>query len=732
MTVRPYADDDREDRYNELVDAVNAGGGGSVGTLTQDITSNGYTVASTNVRSAASFGVVADARMLTGISVTGTAMTSAADMFVSSDAGKTVGLLSSNGSGMIGEATILIYTSARAVTLATSITTSSSKAAILGTNDRAAWQSAFTWAYGLAGGGVVTFSGSAISLIAGPQVTANVAGAGPGGFTYSGQLLVAALPVSSPMGLLEIRGDVPPVGLAITGWSERPNATGLVLFFTANTGNAIDSIPHPANTDAGLGVYTFAQLNLTRVTTRMASGSVAASVNLAGAACAYLREWSADTHDITHIPSSPAYDALTYTALHLPTGQNWGVATVRDSSVTGYGRAISFSDHAILDGVFIDGNGSALSPGNVPGYARTTTHGGYFHKVTVQRCDRVIDPISFMGQEIYGSIDVEPPYQYFINDTSVQVFGKLNVGGASYSHPEGLCVKYLSPLLKIESSYWPGDGSKDSPVTDSMLRNTGISPEPFGLSGSNHAIYASFIEATSTGARLTGTGFQIFNGPTWPSRKISFTLKTSSTAARTWFGAQVRAQTISNGLNVIFSNNAGGTGILLGKTSSFTSLATAAYTFAANTEYAIDVLVQQSAQISSYVTVTVLVNGVVGLTYTLTAAEAAAYTAATGYDGIAGLNGMAGDDGGSRIKDFSVTRAEDLPYSRAGTATLVGGTVDITDTKITANSIVRRSRLAAGGTLGHLSVALTATTKFTINSSSASDTSTVYYEVVRY
>jgi hypothetical protein len=68
----------------------------------------------------------------------------------------------------------------------------------------------------------------------------------------------------------------------------------------------------------------------------------------------------------------------------------------------------------------------------------------------------------------------------------------------------------------------------------------------------------------------------------------------------------------------------------------------------------------------------------------------------------------------------------------SGTVTLVAGTVDVANTAITTNSIVRYSRQAAGGTLGNLSIANTAGTKFTINSSSSSDTSKVYYEVVSY
>lgn len=65
-----------------------------------------------------------------------------------------------------------------------------------------------------------------------------------------------------------------------------------------------------------------------------------------------------------------------------------------------------------------------------------------------------------------------------------------------------------------------------------------------------------------------------------------------------------------------------------------------------------------------------------------------------------------------------------------GMVTLVAGTASVGYTPTTANAIVRLNRQAAGGTLGHLSVALTAGTGFAINSSSNTDTSTVFFEVL--
>lgn len=66
----------------------------------------------------------------------------------------------------------------------------------------------------------------------------------------------------------------------------------------------------------------------------------------------------------------------------------------------------------------------------------------------------------------------------------------------------------------------------------------------------------------------------------------------------------------------------------------------------------------------------------------------------------------------------------------AGKSTLAAGSASVANTSITAASIVRLSRQAASGALGELSVSLTPGTGFEINSASASDTSTVYWEVI--
>lgn len=66
-----------------------------------------------------------------------------------------------------------------------------------------------------------------------------------------------------------------------------------------------------------------------------------------------------------------------------------------------------------------------------------------------------------------------------------------------------------------------------------------------------------------------------------------------------------------------------------------------------------------------------------------------------------------------------------------GNATLVGGTVDVANTAVTANSYVILSRKTVGGTAGNLTYVLDPGVKFTIGSSSGSDTSVVTWVLVQ-
>jgi hypothetical protein len=67
---------------------------------------------------------------------------------------------------------------------------------------------------------------------------------------------------------------------------------------------------------------------------------------------------------------------------------------------------------------------------------------------------------------------------------------------------------------------------------------------------------------------------------------------------------------------------------------------------------------------------------------------------------------------------------------RMGVATLAGGTVTVANTSVTANTRIFLTVQTAGGTQGFLSTTRTAGTSFTINSTSASETSVVAWLLV--
>lgn len=76
-------------------------------------------------------------------------------------------------------------------------------------------------------------------------------------------------------------------------------------------------------------------------------------------------------------------------------------------------------------------------------------------------------------------------------------------------------------------------------------------------------------------------------------------------------------------------------------------------------------------------------------------------------------------------------KLEDGSNKAMGVATLVGGTVTVNNTKVTANSRIFLTSQADGGTPGTLRVsARVAGTSFTITSSSGTDTSTVAFLIL--
>jgi hypothetical protein len=88
---------------------------------------------------------------------------------------------------------------------------------------------------------------------------------------------------------------------------------------------------------------------------------------------------------------------------------------------------------------------------------------------------------------------------------------------------------------------------------------------------------------------------------------------------------------------------------------------------------------------------------------------------------------------GPAVADGTSWRALSTGAVKSGTATLVGGTVTVSDAAITAASEIRMRAATLGGTPGALYIsAKVASTSFTITSTSGTDTSVVAYDVVKY
>lgn len=84
------------------------------------------------------------------------------------------------------------------------------------------------------------------------------------------------------------------------------------------------------------------------------------------------------------------------------------------------------------------------------------------------------------------------------------------------------------------------------------------------------------------------------------------------------------------------------------------------------------------------------------------------------------------------INDTGGNPVTTLPWVLAGEGLLSSGSLSVSETQITANSIVRTYNISGSGTVGALSVSLSAGTGFTVHSTSGADTSKIRWEVVSW
>lgn len=86
--------------------------------------------------------------------------------------------------------------------------------------------------------------------------------------------------------------------------------------------------------------------------------------------------------------------------------------------------------------------------------------------------------------------------------------------------------------------------------------------------------------------------------------------------------------------------------------------------------------------------------------------------------------------------DYRIRQASDLPehpIATGVTAAMTAGAITVADARVTANVIVKAFHKGIGGTAGALFLnTVTAGTGFTIHSTSSTDTSLVYYEILSF
>jgi hypothetical protein len=570
------------------------------------------------------------------------------------------------------------------------------------------------------------------------------------GYTYNGQILVPAVSASDTTGLaITIRGAVAP------GWpgEERPVGGGVTLVSNATGGWVFDAIP--ANTAfSAPQPWTNVTLAFEDVTIELPSNP---QCGIANALCCL----SIRGRRLYGVTSFDGAQTLTGTneAIVIPGFESEGMNVFEQCGFRNLPIAFRFGEHMLLDYV-------SVYFANIVFNATSTNtgHGLFFNELDVENCAVIFNATTDLSSNpvrVYGSMD----YEYnsvqmtaFVNQPNPNgnngsFIGSVKVHSVTGgSFPMSLGTAGASNLLgRLEivnvggyrDQSWKGIHPQDnfsriySPMTSLGMANPTF--HPWSLQE------GTFTVTSGTGLKSTSSGNSIALAPTKEngvSRLTSATFVLPSSG----FNVALIAGWCRGGTNVnnwigAHIHGGGVIDLVTGNGTSLTTLISSAATVTVPATVTIGIEVICNA-LGVPVWVALYVNGVQKATYGLTAAQSAALNFQTGNGSPPyPVGGFATTLDGLLFLADQVTAvtwfgAQDavapMPSVASGTVTLAAGTVTVANTEITSGSIIRLNRQAAGGTLGQLSVALSAGTSFTVNSSSGTDTSTVYYEIVSY
>ncbi|HEU5026607.1 MAG TPA: hypothetical protein VFV01_16950 [Spirillospora sp.] len=560
--------------------------------------------------------------------------------------------------------------------------------------------------------------------------------AGQGGgqtHTWNAQVLFPALQfTNAKVPAITIEGGVIPT----RGWKFTGDAQGVTITSNITSGKMFEAV---SGFDGWGQVWTGIMPVFRNLILRLPDNPTAGAIDIQHCLRAEIERVAVLTQNSWVIPT--AGNNSTDVGIALPQHYENGDVLVREVDVRGYPSAFRISEHAVFSNVQIVGcNVAFISNGG--------GHYNFFYGVDVEEVQTVfkLETGSTIALSVYGQIDSETNDTYptmILEDSSgapASIIGRIDAREALGS------IGQVVPLLDVTcANRGQGAGWKALHPSDDFSRSGGhglTTGAPGHCNPSMHPWLPiqGFFTVTggsspsmhqTSGGNTCQAGVPVLDGKTWGRpRRISGTFVLSAAGNRSV--ALFANRNPDTGQGIFASCYNGNVYLKFGLYASHSGyVATAAVAEAVNgATITLDLEVHYANQRPAVVKV--YLNRVLRLSYALTAADLAVLGLGAFppyiHDGVA----FSDADVTSAISGLVVREITSTQVLTSGTATLAAGTVSVADTRITASSVIRLNRQAAGGTLGEMSVALTAGTGFTINSSSNVDTSSVFYEVITY
>lgn len=549
--------------------------------------------------------------------------------------------------------------------------------------------------------------------------------------SYSGAVLIPALAWrygnKTP---LRIRGMTPPTfGDPSTGES-----VGVRIETTTNTTGAYLFAAVPYSSQWG-GNWTGVMPRFENITFKFPSDPQSGAIDVRACIHAELDGIICGQGNI----STANFPTGTTEAIRLPNTKNNGFVTVRNTQVRNWGAGIRQSEHCVFDNVQVSYCNRAVT-------AYGGGHANWWGYVDIEECAVCVYVAPGVTQLINGHLDVEniatgtsfaPTSLVELGSSTSVLYGAIDLqcnplGSLGIKAPSGQAGQVLMDIRNLISPR-----KLEHPIdTMQRLQSTtmpaGTAPGLTWPTLEAWRVLSGQFQMTVAGELTNANGgsssayLPARDGITGArSRRVQFTITTPASS----YDTSLVAHRQQSGANAIYARlTSGNLSIYVGANDTSGAVkVVAGITGSATYTVAIDPVVSNGLLVAFRV----WLNGVLQYEHACTAAQ---------QYGLAGndpylMDGIYIRDNGAnttKVTAFRVAPVDDVPATlTSGTATLAAGTVAVALPSISASSIVRLNRQTAGGTLGQLSVALTAGTGFSINSSSGSETSTVFWELVR-